>query len=96
MEASDALASFALWELRGFHEFAVFFQLRCFLGHQFVGKNGLGTNVASGTPSSSSSELMYVKVPDPTPNDWLVKYSILTHFVPSVVSTFTSKTMMDP
>ncbi len=39
---------------------------------------------------------MYVKVPDPMPMAWLVKYSILTYLVPSVVSTFTSKTMMDP
>jgi hypothetical protein len=29
---------------------------------------------------------MYVKVPDPKPKNWLVKYSILTYFVPSVAS----------
>jgi hypothetical protein len=27
---------------------------------------------------------MYVNVPDPVPKSWLVKYSILTYFVPSV------------
>lgn len=61
MEASDALASFALWEMRGSHEFAVSFQLRCFRGHQFVGYSGLGTKVASGTPSSSSSAGSHVR-----------------------------------
>jgi len=39
---------------------------------------------------------MYVKVPDPKPKNWLVKYSILTYFVPSVAYLFSSKTMMDP
>jgi len=57
------------------------------------------SKVATGTPSSSSSRppFMYVKVPDPMPKmKWLVKYSILTYFVPSVASLFGSKTMMDP
>lgn len=84
----DALASFAIGKMRESHgpAFLLSFALLSRLSGRW--QAGFASRVAAGTPSSSSSRplFMYVNVPGPTPKNWLVKYSILTYFVPSVAS----------
>jgi hypothetical protein len=75
-----------VWKNEGLFMALLFsFYLTSFREHQGFGR--LGNKVTSGDPSSSSSPptFMYVNVPDPMP-EWLVKYSILTYFVPPVAS----------
>jgi len=82
-------------KMRGSHGIALF--IRVFFLSAASKPRRLGNKVASGTPSSSSLRplFMYVKVPDPMPKTWLVKYSILTYFVPPVALFIRiSKTMM--
>jgi hypothetical protein len=85
-------------EMRRFHRSTLAFH---FIRDVYEAINfpaGLAGEVASGNPSSSSSQPLSctLRVPDPMPKKWLVKYSILTYFVPPVASFFGSKTMMDP
>jgi hypothetical protein len=96
MEAPGCSGVIRGWKNEGSHGPAF-----CFHSHYFpkttkkkglsrLWQTGFASRVAAGIPSSSSSRplFMYVKVPDPVPKNWLVEYSILTYFVPSVASLF--------